>query len=363
MDCLQLINMSVILFIMNTTMKLKKFEGNPILSPLASNEWESLVTSNPGVVYDGGTFYMLYRAAGNDEQHVIRLGLAVSKDGYHFERASDQPVFGPSQNGPDSGCVEDPRIVKYDDEFYVTYAYRPYAPGQYWKFAHDEVLTPRCGSDAPLAVRKNLGNTGLAVTSDFRSFRRLGRLTSPVLDDRDVILFPEKVQGRYVMLHRPKEFVGERYGVKFPSIWLKYSDDLLNWEDKESHLLLSGIEGTWEEKIGGSTPPLKTEAGWLVLYHGVEHGGLGYYRVGAVLLELENPLRVLARTPRPILEPELDFELSGLYAGCIFPVGNVVVDGTLFVYYGSADKYVGVATCPLNELLDYLLSEDCKVST
>ena len=91
-------------------MKLKKFEGNPILSPLDSNDWESLVTCNPGVVYDNGTFYMLYRAAGNDAEHVISLGLATSKDGFHFERVSDVPVFGPSEDGPDSGCVEDPRI-------------------------------------------------------------------------------------------------------------------------------------------------------------------------------------------------------------------------------------------------------------
>ena len=101
-------------------MKLKKFEGNPILSPLDSNDWESLVTCNPGVVYDNGTFYMLYRAAGNDAEHVIRLGLATSKDGFHFERVSDVPVFGPSEDGPDSGCVEDPRIVKYDTEYYLS---------------------------------------------------------------------------------------------------------------------------------------------------------------------------------------------------------------------------------------------------
>ena len=243
-------------------MKLKKFEGNPILSPLDSNDWESLVTCNPGVVYDNGTFYMLYRAAGNDAEHVIRLGLATSKDGFHFERVSDVPVFGPSEDGPDSGCVEDPRIVKYDTEYYITYAYRPYAPGQYWNFSHDEVLLPDCGSDAPMALRKNLGNTGLAVTTDFREFKRLGRLTSPVLDDRDVILFPEKVQGKYVMLHRPKEYIGGEYGVDYPSIWMKFSDDLLNWEDKESHLLITGTENSWEEKLGGSTPPLKTEKGW-----------------------------------------------------------------------------------------------------
>lgn len=332
-------------------MKLKKFEGNPILSPLASNTWESLVTCNPGVIYDNGVFYMLYRAAGNDAEHIIRLGLATSKDGFHFERAFDQPVLEPSLDGPDSGCIEDPRIVKFDTEYYVTYAYRPYAPGQYWNFGHDEIMLPECGKDAPVAISKNLGNTGLAVTTDFQKFRRLGRLTSPVLDDRDVIFFPEKINGKYVMLHRPKQYIGEGYGVDFPSIWMKYSEDLLDWEDKESHLLLAGRRGSWEEKVGGSTPPVKTDEGWLVLYHGVEHGGLGYYRVGALLLDLNNPLHILAKTPEPILEPEYDYELNGYYKGCVFPTGNVVVDDTLYVYYGCADKYIGVATCNVHDLL------------
>jgi predicted GH43/DUF377 family glycosyl hydrolase len=341
-------------------MKLKKNASNPILSPSEVNSWESLVVCNPGVYYDGGTFYMLYRAAGDDDEHVIRFGLAISHDGINFERASDQPVFGPSIDGPDGGLVEDPRIIKLGDEYYVTYAYRAFPPGQYWKFAHDVVLVPACGEDAPVAVKENIGNTGLAVTKDFRTFRRLGRITSPVLDDRDVILFPGKVGGQYVMMHRPKQYTGERYGVKYPSVWIKFSDDLLSWEDKESHLLISGIENTWEEKVGGSTPPLATEKGWLVLYHGVENGGLGYYRVGALLLDRENPLKVIARTPQPILEPEFEYEVSGHYNGCVFPTGNVIVDDTLYVYYGAADKYVGLATCNLNELLDFLLTE-CRL--
>lgn len=341
-------------------MRLKKFEGNPILSPLETNDWEALVTCNPGVYYDDGIFYMLYRAAGNDEEHVIRLGLATSKDGFHFERASSEPAFTPSSDGPDSGCVEDPRIVKFDNEYYITYAYRPIAPGQYWKYAHDEILVPECGSFAPTAFARNLGNTGLAVTTDFQNFRRLGRLTSPVLDDRDVILFPEKIKGQFVMLHRPKQYIGDAYGVEYPSIWVKFSDDLLNWEDKQSYLLVSGKVGTWEEKIGGSTPPLKTEMGWLVLYHGVEHGGKGYYRVGALLLDLDDPLKILAKTQNYILEPETKFETVGYYNGCVFPTGNVIVDGMLYVYYGSADKYVCVATCQVDELLSYLLTE-CKI--
>jgi predicted GH43/DUF377 family glycosyl hydrolase len=294
---------------------------------------------------------MLYRAAGRDEEHIIRLGLATSKDGFHFERVSDQPVFAPQPDNFDSGCVEDPRIVKFDNEYYVTYAYRPFPPGQYWKFDHDVIKLPLCGDDAPVALAKNLGNTGLAMTTDFRHFRRLGRLTSPVLDDRDVILFPEKIKGQYVMMHRPKQFVHSRYHVKYPSIWLKFSDDLLDWENKESHLLLTGIEGTWEEKVGGSAPPLRTPQGWLMIYHGVENGGLGYYRAGAILLDLENPLKILAKSPGFVLEPEFGYELEGYYKGCVFPTGNVLLGDTLYVYYGCADKYVGVATCNINEFI------------
>jgi len=324
------------------------------LSPLDDSPWENLVTCNPGVIYDGGTFYMLYRAAGDDEDHVIRFGLATSTDGFHFTRVSREPVFGPSEDGPDSGCVEDPRIVKLGDTFYITYAYRPYAPGRYWTFPHDVVRLPACDGFAPKAWAKSLGNTGLAMTKDFRSFRRLGRLTSPVLDDRDVILFPEKVGGKFVMLHRPKDWVGASYGVSEPSIWIKFSDDLLAWEDKPSTLLLTGRPNSWEEKIGGSTPPILTDEGWLMLYHGVADGGLAQYSVGALLLKADDPTVVLSRTPEPILEPELPYETQGFYNGCVFPTGNVVVDGTLYVYYGAADKHVGVATCKLDELLKYL---------
>lgn len=260
-------------------MKLKKYDKNPIISPFPGNEWENLVTCNPGAWYEDGRFYLLYRAAGDDEEHVIRFGLAVSEDGMNFRRTSDRPVFGPSADGYDSGCVEDPRIVKFGDTFYVTYAYRPFAPGRYWTFPHDVVVKPDVDGYAPLAIRENLGNTGLACTKDFMTWRRLGRLTSPCLDDRDVILFPEKIGGRYAMLHRPKEWIGEKYGTGQPAIWLKFSDDMLSWEDKPSRMLISGRKGSWEEKIGGSTPPLRTKDGWLVLYHGVENGGVGHYRV------------------------------------------------------------------------------------
>jgi predicted GH43/DUF377 family glycosyl hydrolase len=92
-----------------------------------------------------------------------------------------------------------------------------------------------------------------------------------------------------------------------------------------------------------------------MLYHGVADGGLAHYSVGALLLDANDPTKVLARTPEPILEPEMPYELEGFYNGCVFPTGNVVKDGILYVYYGAADRCVGVATCPLQELLDHLL--------
>lgn len=334
-------------------MKLSKSDKNPILRPEPTNDWENLVVCNPGAWYEEGKFYLLYRAAGDDEEHMIRFGLATSVDGEHFERAGNKPVFAPSIDGPDQGGVEDPRIVKFGDEFFITYAYRPYAPGRYWTFEHDVVRLPETGKDSPAVFRKNIANTGLATTRDFQSWRRLGRMTQSNLDDRDVILFPEKINGKFALLHRPKEWIGEKYGTNFPAVWITFSEDLMVWNET-SYLLLEGCPGTWEEKVGGSAPPVKTDEGWLILYHGVENGGCGHYRVGAALLDLNDPTRVIARIPYPIMEPEHDYELEGFYNGCVFPTGNMVVDDKLYVYYGGADKYCCLATCNLEELLSEL---------
>lgn len=330
-------------------MKLEKYRNNPILTP-NNNKWENLVVCNPGAWYENGKFYLLYRAAGNDKLHKIFFGLATSVDGFNFVRASEYPVFAPSFDGPDSGCVEDPRIVKFDSEFYITYAYRPFPPGQYWLMGHDEVLTPETGDHAPLVYKNNIANTGLAVSNDLVNYRRLGRITQSNLDDRDVIIFPEKINGQFVMLHRPKEWIGEKYGCEYPSIWIKFSDDLLVW-NQESCLLIKGEED-WEIKIGGSCPPLKTDDGWLTIYHGVDDKGV--YRTGVMLLDLNDPTKVVARAKDFIMEPEHDYEINGIYNGCVFPTGNVIVQDTLYVYYGAADQYCCVASCNLKEILKFV---------
>jgi predicted GH43/DUF377 family glycosyl hydrolase len=334
-------------------MKLQRFPGNPILSPKLDSPWECLVTTNPGAWYDeaSGTVQMLYRAAGDDAAHRIHLGLAVSADGYHFERASAEPAFSPSVDGFDAGCIEDPRIVKMGEWYYVTYAARPFPPGRYWE-ADPEKQAPDLGPDAPWTLRGNQTSTGLALTKDFRTWIRAGRITSPRVDDRDVILFPEKIGGRYALLHRPMNWFGPQYGCEHPSMWISFSDDMLAWDESR---LLAKAELPWENlKIGGNTPPMRTDHGWLTIYHAV--GADHHYRLGAFLLDLDDPSIVRHRAADWLLQPEEDYELKGFYPGVCFPCGKVVIDGTLFVYYGGADKYVGVATCDLAELLDYLLS-------
>lgn len=332
-------------------MKLKRYEKNPILAPHPANNWESLVTTNPAAWYDSKRkeVMLLYRAAGNDPQHYVHLGLAVSQNGYDFVRQMKTPVFSPV---PEAylGCIEDPRIVKIGDFFHVTFAFRPFAPGRYWEKPEQRTYNPpSLGAEFPKFLRENMSGTGLLLSADLRQFTYAGILTNPAFDDRDVIIFPEKINGQYVTLHRPMGWTGKEYGTDYPAIWIAFSDDLLGW--KNLTLLAKGKYG-WERKIGGSSPPLKTERGWLVLYHAV--GDDNFYRLGAMLLDLKNPQKILHRTQDCLLEPRMPYETEGLYNGVVFPCGNVIIDDTLFVYYGGADKYVCLATCVLDELLEYL---------
>ncbi|MEN1680957.1 MAG: glycosidase [Planctomycetota bacterium] len=328
--------------------RLEKHPSNPILRPEPANAWESLVTCNPGVwLDDDGTFQMLYRAAGDDEDHVIRFGLATSKDGVHFSRTGSEPILSPSIDGPDAGCIEDPRIVRLDGHYYITYAYRAHFPGQYWKQADNSAFNPRDASLPPL-FGENLTASGLLVSDDLRTYRRLGRITRPDVDDRDVILFPARVGGRYAMLHRPMQWVGEPHGTQYPGIWISLSDSLLSWPESR---LLARNEFAWERKLGGATPPLWTEDGWFTLYHAVDEKGV--YRVGAMLLDLESPWVVTARTREPIMEPEHDYEWRGLYPhGVVFPTANVVKDGVIYIYYGCSDQTIGVATADFAALVE-----------
>ncbi len=336
-------------------MKLQRYAGNPILAPHPDHAWEDLAVFNPAAWYDAEKkqVLLLYRAAESHPEYKCYFGLATSRDGYQFDRASHQPVLGPSVHGFDGATIQDPRIIKIGEWFYVTYACRHFPFGQFWiPGGRDPYLTPPCPPEFPRYLRKNATLTGLAMTRDFKSWIRAGWLTDPLLDDRDAILFPEQVGGKFVMMHRPLEWVGEQYGTDEPCAWISLADDLLGFPRAGSRLLIKN-KYPWESaKLGINTPPIKTPHGWLTIYHAV--GTDRFYRLGALLLDLDDPGTVLHRTPDWLLEPAASYEIEGYYRGVCFPCGTVVIDDTLFVYYGGADKYCALATCSLAELVDHL---------
>lgn len=333
-------------------MNLKPHKNNPILVKNPKNEWESLCVLNPAVVYDDENeeFIMLYRAAGSEDiMHRIYLGLAKSKDGINFYRTSDEPCLSPTPNSSDEGCVEDPRLVKIEDYYFLTYASRPYAPGRYWLDEPKPWMNPP--KAGPNFLKYNNTLTHLAVTQDFKTFKKLGRITKSYEDDRDVFIFPEQVNGKWVRFSRPL-YNFKDYGLDAPGILICYSNDLMEWDNPE---VFAKSEVEFESyKMGGSCPPLKTKDGWLFIYHGVSEKD-HLYRVGAMLLDLNNPSKILYRTKNPILEPYL--EEGSMYSGCVFPTGNVIKDGILYVYYGINDKEIGVATANLDEFLEDLKKE------
>jgi predicted GH43/DUF377 family glycosyl hydrolase len=336
-------------------------------------------TFNPGVLRDDdGRFYLYERAAGQLRPFHCHIGLMASDDGVHFTHVSNQPVFTPEMAGSPYGSVQDPRVVKIDGTYYLTYAFRPFA----WSSHPTGVGVPESHeSEFPGVERAeyvpgvagthnvqggrpdNLTRAGVAVSHDRVTWRHLDWVSEPDIDDRNAILFPEKINGKFALMRRPLHWVGPDYGTEHPAIWITFSDDLHTWD---SPTLLALPEFEWEDnRIGGSTPPIRTDAGWLVLYHAVQTLDAFVkrvcYRLGAMLLDGDDPTKVIARTSQPIMEPETYYERFGLYIpNVIFPTGNVVKDGLLYLYYGVCDTAIALATVPLDDLVAHLLSQRAR---
>jgi predicted GH43/DUF377 family glycosyl hydrolase len=290
---------------------------------------------------------MLYRAIGEYEKYISRIGYASSTDGYSFAR-SNHIALEPTQDYEEYG-IEDPRVVEIDNQVYITYV----------------ILSAYVTDGATVEA-----STALATTIDFLKYTRLGVITSKGSNNKDVVMFPEKMSqqqssvlslsssnnadraGKYFFLHRPSSWIGSTYGVDKPSIWLGEGNALTNFE---KHTLLLKPEEDWEElKVGAGPPPIKTRAGWLVIYHGVSREKV--YSAGAALLDLHDPSKIIGRTKTPILEPKEPYEKLGDVNNVVFPTGACVVDNDkLFVYYGAADKVCCLATADLNYLLDHIL--------
>lgn len=309
-------------------MKLRRHEANPIMLPDPTSDWECYNVFNPGVIYDNGLFHMLYRAQGTD--WVSRIGYAVSEDGIHWNRMR-QPVLTP-ESGLESRGLEDPRLIKIDDTYYVAYT----AYGH--EVAEGAQPTHAGGGIMPMIAR----------SANLITWERVGHIVVGE-DNKDHSLFPRKINGRYASLHRPTR-----------NIWLATSEDLRTWPREDMAWILGPRPDNpagWDTlSVGGNGAPIETEHGWLVFYHG--YGEDVVYQQGLCLLDLEDPTQVLRRPQTPVLWPEEIWELRGDVPNVVFSCTNPVVDGTIYFYYGGGDHVIGLATCTLEEALDFVLNAD-----
>ena len=296
----------------------QRCELNPIITfrdiPYPCNS-----TLNPGVAeFEGETLLLLRVENLEGSSH---LTVARSKDGIRDWRVEEDPLLCPTDGHmyEEFGC-EDPRLTYLAETGKWVIAYTSYSP--------------------------HGAGVSLAQTSDFKSVERIGLVLAP--NNKDAAVFPRKINGEYYMLHRPA--AGE-----IEHIWLTDSRDLVHWGRPRCLIMERG--GPWWDgyKVGANGAPIETEEGWLVLYHGVKQFSAGpAYRMGAALLDLDDPSRLIARLPHWLLGPMEPYEVSGDVPNVIFSCGHLVRDDELWVYYGAADSTICLATAPLSHILDAL---------
>lgn len=298
-----------------------RYSGNPIITGADLPYPANSVFNAAATLVDGETL-LLMRV--EDRRGLSHLTVARSTDGRSNWRIDQTPTLEPDPKGHPEELwgIEDPRITWVEDLDLYVVAYTAYSVG------------------GPLV--------SLATTRDFATFTRLGPVTLP--ENKDAALFPVRFGGRYAMLNRPSP--SQPIGAH---IWLSFSPDLLHWGDHQ--IVLPCRKGGWWDanKIGLSPPPLLTDEGWLIMYHGVRHtiaGGI--YRLGLALLDVDDPRRVLRRADEWVFGPEEEYERYGDVADVVFPCGWVVEGDELRVYYGAADSSMALAIASVSETLEWL---------
>ncbi len=300
-------------------LKLQRLSPSPIMGP-TEHPWESGAVFNCGVTMREEKVCMVYRASDRDfaslahsmplatEKFISSFGYAQSEDAIHFVRDPD-PIFT-GMGDQEAWGVEDPRLSKLDDTFYMLYT----------------AFGGRSWDDHRIAM---------ASSQDLRTWKRHGI----VLDEsnKDAALLETKINGKYMLFHR-----------RLPHIWCAFSDNLKEWHDHQ--IIMETIPNGWEEnKIGLAGQPIATHQGYLMLYHAVDDQKT--YRLGAALLDGENPTKVVRRLPEPIFGPELAWEKAGHVPNVVFSCGQVIKDDFLYVYYGGADRVIGVAGIEMDKII------------
>jgi predicted GH43/DUF377 family glycosyl hydrolase len=295
-----------------------RYDKNPILTR-DDVPYPVETVHNAGVVkHPDGRYVMLFRSHRRNGRSVI--GLAESDDGFRF-RVHDKPVLLPAEDGVfaeyEAFGVEDPRICALDGTFYVTYS----------------------------AYSSHGVRVLLARTDDFRTFERVALFTP--CDTRNVVLFPEKIDGRYARLERPHTEINAW------SIWINYSPDLVHWG--EARAVMKPAPYHWDEmKIGPGATPIKTDAGWLHIYHGAFKTMDGaVYRLGAALHDLADPARLVGVADDWILQPEDPWERTGYVHNVVFCCGALLEDdGNVKIYWGGADTVMCAGTVAVDDLVE-----------
>lgn len=288
-----------------------RFKGNPILGPVPDSSWESKYVFNPAMFEVGGRIHFFYRAMGEDM--ISRLGYASSSDGYKIDERLNVPVFEPL-NPCEFRGVEDPRVTIMGTSCIMTYT------------AYGEI--------------PQVGITSISV-NDVLEKKWVWRnriYPFPGVINKNASLFPRKIREDYVLFHRLD-----------PNICIAYSKDLKQWND--SGVVMKPRKDHWDcLKIGIAGQPLETKDGWLQIYHGVDLNRI--YRLGALLLDLEDPRKIIHRSEKPFLEPLEDYECSGLVPNVVFSCGAVIRGNDVLVSYGASDSVVCVSNFKIDELLN-----------
>ena len=320
---------------------INKHKENPVISPNDGNGWEAWQTFNPAAILIDGQVHLLYRAIGHDS--ISRLGHAFSEDGFKFEERFPDPVYEHSANsgkyvcysiasGGSWGGCEDPRIVRVGDEdkLYITYT----------------------ACDGGLRV----GLTSIKL-EDFKNkkwnWSRPQLISPPGEVHKNWVIFPEKINGKYAILHSIS-----------PKLSIEYLDSL---DDISGHIKSHYSPGKIDKKRwdsflrGPGPPPIKTKHGWLLFYHAMNHKSMDKYKLGAMLLDLNDPTKILHRSKEPVLIPQECYEIEGFKPGVVYALGAVIKEGDLIIYYGGADSHVCVAHVNFEKFLKALTKEKKKL--
>ncbi len=276
-------------------------EGRPAIKEFDAADPDVILKDTRGVNYKGKDYL----------SSMSHIRLARSKDGINFT-VDEHPFIYPKSFEEEYG-VEDPRITPINGRFYINYS----------------------------IVSRDSWCTALAVTDDFTDYEKLGIIFHP--ENKDVTIFPERVNGKYIALHRPNNS-----GFGKAAVWYAESPDLLHWGMHKC--LIRPRDTVYESmKIGGGAPPIKTKDGWLCIYHG--KGDNQMYSLFAMLLDLNEPWKIIKRPEKPIFVPEAEYELNGFFPNVVFSNGMFEKDGKLYMYYGASDDTSCLAVAEVEDVL------------